>query len=59
MFSQITVSHPSCTAVTFPVADPNIATLTYTGNVELDPSGPVDDAGVTQNVASFIRVFLK
>ncbi len=59
MFSQITVSHPTCTAVAFPVADPNVPTLTYTGNVKLEASGPKDDAGVTQNVASFIRVFLK
>lgn len=59
MFSQITVSHPTCTMVAFPVADPTITTLTYTGNVTLAASGPVDDAGVTQNVASFMRVFLK
>jgi hypothetical protein len=59
VFSQITVSHPTCTPVAFPVADPDIPTLTYTGKVTLGASGLVDDAGVTQNVASFMRVYLK
>jgi hypothetical protein len=58
-FSQITVTHPSCTQVAFPVADPTIATMTYTGNVDVAASGPTDDAGTTQNVASFMRVFVK
>lgn len=58
-FSQVTVTHPTCTPVAFPVADPSIPTMTYTGNVKLDPSGPMDDAGVVQNVASFMRVYLK
>lgn len=58
-FSQITVTHPSCTQASFPMADPAIATLTYTGNVEIGVSGAQDDAGVTENVASFMRVFLK
>ena len=58
-FSQITVTHPTCTMSAFPIADPTIPTMTYTGNVEVAASGPMDDAGVTQNVASFMRVYLK
>jgi len=59
-FSQITVTHPTCTQVAFPVADPKIATLTYTGNSELTASSVVvDDAGTMGNVASFMRVFLQ
>jgi len=59
-FSQITVTHPTCTAVAFPFADPNIPTLTYTGNSEVTASSvAVDDAGTMGNVASFMRVYLK
>lgn len=59
MFNQVTVTHPTCKAVAFPVADPNIPTLTYTGNVKVEASAPPDDAGGTQNVASFMRIYLQ
>jgi hypothetical protein len=59
-FKDVTVTPPAgCTVVAFPTPDPSDAgpgpNLTYTGNVKLDPSSPA--AG--QNVASFMRVFLK
>ncbi|HEY1955684.1 MAG TPA: hypothetical protein VGH28_08725 [Polyangiaceae bacterium] len=60
MFSSVTVTHPTCSTVPFPVADPNIPTLTYTGKVDVEASSvAVDDAGTMGNVASFMRVFLK
>ncbi len=59
-FKDVTVTPPAgCTVVAFPTPDPSDAgpgpNLSYSGNVKLDPSGP--SAG--QNVASFMRVFLK
>lgn len=55
-FNQVTVTPPGgCTVKAFPITDPGVPTISYTGNVKLEASQ--NDAGA--NVASFMRVFLQ
>lgn len=44
------VTHPTCKQVAYPVADPKIATVSYTGNVTIAAS---------TNTVSFARVFIQ
>jgi hypothetical protein len=53
-FNSIIVSHPTCHAKPFPVTDPAAPTISYTGNVQLQPSQPAGAPIVVSN----IRVFL-
>lgn len=53
-FSQITVTHPTCHQVAFPVTDPSAPTIKYTGNVKLEASEPTTGPQVVSN----IRIFL-
>jgi len=46
---QITVTHPTCKQVAFPVADPDIPTILYTGNVTTEGGA----------AASFTRLYVE
>jgi len=46
---KVKVNHPKCTVADFPQADPDVPTITYTGNVDVEATGGT----------SFVRIFMK